>query len=164
MGVTNLLPELRPYMLYMSLAMLEGKVVGLDVSLLLHLLLQEFYADITAPVQRWDGLVRAFRKTIINLLATRCTLIAVLDGRRVDAKIANKSRTERRDRAMTETACLQLSIASLRAQIGEVSERLKDSTRQGASVDEDLVEQSASMAMSSAWLVPSSARMMVLEF
>jgi hypothetical protein len=99
MGVEGLLPELKPYLQHVSLTSMWEKVVGLDVSTLVHVLLLQHCEELLEATPMWDSFLRAFRRTIECLLGTKCTLIAVLDGRRVSVKLVNVSRAQEREKA-----------------------------------------------------------------
>ena len=113
MGTGGLLKLAGPYMCYMPWSALAGKRIGVDASLIIHVLLSQHALHIITE-NSWDGFCESMREALVLLSKVGVSLVAVFDGRRVDAKLVNEGRAVRRAAARSALDEDNTAIAQLR--------------------------------------------------
>ena len=91
MGTTGLLKLAVPYMRYVPWSAMAGRCVGFDASMVIHVLLTQHAVEILTGSNCWEGFCAAMRDTPQYLGSPGCVLVAVFDGRRVDAELVNSA-------------------------------------------------------------------------
>ena len=112
MGSQGLYKLLKAFLVYNGIGVFTGQVIGVDASMLIHILLLRHAIDILSK-NEWSGFDDGARDYIRYLKSRDITPIFVFDGRRVPQKCSNLSRAERRAQAQTEMEIENLMLEHL---------------------------------------------------